>query len=161
MSDYPSNRPRFADILNHAHQLQELLSQEGYEDSDIIASLESETEVLAIMDRTIERVIADERLAASARERARRLEARAEMRRGLLHVIMTSLQRQNLERPLATVYYQANPQSVTVERAEEIPAAYTMTVPDKTAILKALKAGEAVPGVSLSPAKTSLRIKTT
>lgn len=161
MSDYPSNRPKFQEILSHAHQLQQLLTQDGYDDSDVLASLESETEVLAITDRTIERIIADERLAASAKERARRLEARADMRRGLLHVIMTALQRQNLERPLGTVYYQASQPSLTIEKPEDIPEQYQTTVPDKVAILKALKAGEPVPGASLSPVKTSLRIRTT
>lgn len=155
------NSNRFTDILYAATQLQAQLEHEGYADEDVLGALESETEVLAIVDRTIEKIVADERLTASARERARRLEARADMRRGLLNVIMTNLRRQNLERPLATVYYATDPQAVIIDNADDIPEKYLKSAPDKAMIARDLKAGTKVAGAHLADLKQSLRIKVT
>lgn len=164
MSDQPAaghNSNRFIDILHAANQLQQHLDQEGYSDEDVLGALESETEVMAVIDHTIERIVADERLAASAKERARRLEARAENRRGLLDVIMKALKRNNIERPLATVYYAKNPQTAVIDNADDIPDTYRSLEVDKARLLQALKAGTKVAGASLSEPKQSLRIKVT
>ena len=158
MSD---TRSRFSEMLHAAHTLQQQLSDEGYDQEDIIGALESETDVMRMLDRTIEKVVADERLAASAAERAKRLKARAEKRRELLDVIMVNLERDKLERPLATVYYVTNPVALVIDNPDDIPTQYYESVPDKAMITKALHAGADIPGVRLSTPKRGLRLKVT
>jgi len=159
MSGWPSNRPRFADILQKAMQLAEDLVKEGYDDSIVVDALDSETEVLAIVDRVAERVIADQRLAASAKARAKRLEERAETSKKFLAYVLSSLNRKSLERPLGTVHFQDNPQGVEI--LGEVPAEYRTEVPDKAAIKRALVAGKEVENARLSPPSRHLRILTT
>jgi hypothetical protein len=158
MSD---TRSRFSEILHAAHTLQQQLSDEGYDQEDIIGALESETDVMRMLDRTIEKVVADERLAASATERAKRLKERAAKRRKLLDVIMVNLERDKLERPLATVYYVTNPVTLVIDNPDDIPMQYYESMPDKAMITKALHAGADIPGVHLSTPKRGLRLKVT
>lgn len=164
MSDQPGpghNSNRFMQLMQHATELQAQLQSEGYTDEDVLGALESETQVLDLLDRTIERMVADQRLAASAKERAKRLEARAENRKSLMDFIMKALRRDNIERPLGTVYYQKNP--TTLQITGPVPAKFRVQVEvdDKDSIKKALEAGERVENCALSPDKYHLRVKVT
>jgi Gp157 protein len=150
----------FMAIMAAASQLQEQLSAEGYDDDDILGAIESETDVLAILDRVAEKVVADERLAASARERARRLEARADKRRQLLDLMMTTIGRDKVERPLVTLSYRNNPPSLILTNPDHLPSQYMTAVPNKDMITKALKSGAAVDGATLGNPSRSLILRT-
>jgi len=68
-----------------------------------------------------------------------------------------------IECPLFSITLAKGRQVVTVLDQDKIPADYlnikTSVAPIKADILKALKAGEEIPGCELSTSKTSLRIK--
>lgn len=149
---------KFSDVMHKAAQIQQQLEAEGYEESDILVSLESETDLLDYFDRVAEKVVADDRLAASAAERAKRLKARADKRKDLLMFMMDIMGVKKLERPLVTASVQKNPVSLTI--LGEVPDLYMMSVPDKAAIIKALKAGETVQNAELAPEKFHLRMGT-
>jgi hypothetical protein len=148
----------FHAVTAKAHALQEQLRAEGYDDDIVIASIESETDLMRVFDRVAERVDQDNRSAVIARERAKRLEARADRNTEFLDYLMRTIGNQTkLERPTATVFYQANPPRLEIEG--EVPETFMTSVPDKPAITKALKAGEDLPGCRLTQSR-SLRVKT-
>ena len=147
----------YSDLMHQASVLQQQLEAEGYDDENVLASLESETDVLALFDRVTERVIADERLAASARERAKRLEARADKRKAFLGFVLDNLNRTKLERPLATTYWQDNNPALQIDGP--VPEQYMTSTPDKPAITKALKAGEVIENCRLTQGR-SIRMRT-
>lgn len=148
----------FHAVTAKAHALQEQLRAEGYDDDIVVASIESETDLMRVFDRVAERIDQDNRSAVIARERAKRLEARADRNTEFLDYLMRTIGNQTkLERPTATVFYQANPPRLEIEG--EVPETFLTQVPDKPAIVKAIKAGEAVPNCRLSLSR-SLRVKT-
>ena len=148
----------FHAVTAKAHALQEQLRAEGYDDDIVIASIESETDLMRVFDRVAERVDQDNRSAVIARERAKRLEARADRNTEFLDYLMRTIGNQTkLERPTATVFYQATPPRLEIEG--EVPEGFMTSVPDKAAITKALKAGEDLPGCRLTQSR-SLRVKT-
>jgi Siphovirus Gp157 len=142
-----------------AYALQEQLRAEGYEDDVVTAAIESETDLFRVFDRVAERIDQDHRSAVIARERARRLDARADRNLEFLDYLMRTIGNQNkLERPTATVYYQATTPALVIDG--DVPDTFMTSVPDKPAIVKAIKAGESVPNCRLSLSR-SLRVKTT
>ena len=148
----------FSEVTAKAHALAEALRAEGYDDDSVLASIESETDLLRVFDRVAERVDQDKRSAVIAHERAKRLEARADRNLEFLDYLMRTIGNQDkLERPTATVYYQNNPPKLEIEG--EVPDLYTMSVPDKAAITKALKAGREIDNCRLTQGR-SLRVKT-
>jgi len=148
----------FSAVTARVRALQEQLRTEGYDDDIVIASIESETDLMRVFDRVAERVDQDNRSAVIARERAKRLEARADRNTEFLDYLMRTIGNQTkLERPTATVFYQANPPRLEIEG--EVPETFMTSVPDKPAITKALKAGEDLPGCRLTQSR-SLRVKT-
>ena len=148
----------FRDVTAKAHALAEQLRAEGYDDADVVASIESETDLMRVFDRVAEKVDQDNRSAVIARARAKRLEQRADRNLEFLDYLMRTIGNQSkLERPTATVFYQANPPSLTIEG--DVPDAFLVPVPDKAAITKALKAGDDIPNCRLTQGR-SLRVKT-
>ena len=148
----------FHAVTAKAYALQEQLRAEGYEDDVVTAAIESETDMFRVFDRVAERIDQDNRSAVIARERAKRLEARADRNTEFLDYLMRTIGNQTkIERPTATVYYQANPPRLEIEG--EVPETFLTQVPDKPAITKALKAGEDIPGCRLTQSR-SLRVKT-
>lgn len=148
---------KFTEATAKAHALQEALRAEGYDDLDVLASIESETDLLRVFDRVAERVDQDNRSAVIARERARRLEARADKNAEFLGYLMGVLGTDKVERPTATVWWQDNPGRLEVE--EDKLGQYWLTAkPDADRIKKALKAGEAIPGATLIQGRT-LKVK--
>ncbi len=148
----------FHAVTARAYALQEQLRAEGYEDDVVTAAIESETDLFRVFDRVAERIDQDNRSAVIARERARRLEARADRNTEFLDYLMRTIGNQTkIERPTATVYYQANPPRLEIEGA--VPETFLTQVPDKPAITRALKAGDDIPGCRLTQSR-SLRVKT-
>ena len=129
----------------------------GYEDDVILASIESETNALELMDRIIETVAADEALVENGKARLKRIEARADRHRAILKAMMEEIG-DKLERPLATlsVSYRTKP---IVTDASALPAGLLRTAPDMHAIAKALKDGP-VAGAELSNPAPVLTIRT-
>ena len=148
----------FHAVTARAYALQEQLRAEGYEDDVVTAAIESETDLFRVFDRVAERIDQDNRSAVIARERAKRLEARADRNLEFLDFLMRTIGNQTkIERPTATVFYQTNPPRLEIEG--EVPETFLTQVPDKPAITKAIKAGENVPGCQLTQGR-SLRVKT-
>ncbi len=148
----------FHAVTAKAYALQEQLRAEGYEDDVVTAAIESETDLFRVFDRVAERIDQDNRSAVIARERAKRLEARADRNTEFLDYLLRTIGNQTkLERPTATVFYQTNPAKLEIEG--EVPETFLTQVPDKPAIVKALKAGEDIPGCRLTQSR-SLRVKT-
>jgi hypothetical protein len=148
----------FHAVTARAYALQEQLRAEGYEDDVVTAAIESETDLFRVFDRVAERIDQDNRSAVIARERAKRLENRADRNTEFLDYLMRTIGNQTkLERPTATVFYQATPPRLEIEG--EVPETFLTQVPDKPAITKALKAGEDIPGCRLTQGR-SLRVKT-
>ena len=148
----------FHAVTAKAYALQEQLRAEGYEDDVVTAAIESETDLFRVFDRVAERIDQDNRSAVIARERAKRLEARADRNTEFLDFLMRTIGNQTkVERPTATVFYQTNAPRLEIEG--EVPETFLTQVPDKPAIVKALKAGEDLPGCRLTQSR-SLRVKT-
>ena len=150
----------FHAVTTKAYALQEQLRAEGYEDDVVTAAIESETDLFRVFDRVAERIDQDNRSAEIARERAKRLEARADRNTEFLDYLMRTIGNQTkIERPTATVYYQANPPKLEIDPDTRLADSLLTVVPDKAAITKALKAGEDLPGCRLTQGR-SLRVKT-
>ena len=150
----------FHAVTAKAYALQEQLRAEGYEDDVVTAAIESETDLFRVFDRVAERIDQDNRSAVIARERAKRLEARADRNTDFLDFLMRTIGNETkIERPTATVYYQANPPKLEIDPDTRLADALLTVVPDKAAITKALKAGEDLPGCRLTQSR-SLRVKT-
>jgi len=148
----------FHAVTARAYALQEQLRAEGYEDDVVTAAIESETDLFRVFDRVAERIDQDNRSAVIARERAKRLENRADRNTEFLDFLMRTIGNQTkVERPTATVFYQTNAPRLEIEG--EVPETFLTQVPDKPAIVKAIKAGENVPGCQLTQGR-SLRVKT-
>ena len=125
----------------------------------LLNTIEGESDVLEVLDRVVEAAIADKKLAELARERAKRIEARADRARGVALQILEALQVSPLERPLysATISY---PRKPLVTNADELPKEMIREAPDMIAIGKALRAGESVPGAELRNPQATLTIRT-
>ena len=149
----------FHAVTAKAYALQEQLRAEGYEDDVVTAAIESETDLFRVFDRVAERIDQDNRSAVIARERAKRLENRADRNTEFLDYLMRTIGNETkIERPTATVFYQTNAPRLEIEG--EVPEAFLTQVPDKPAITRALKAGDDIPGCRLTQSR-SLRVKTT
>jgi hypothetical protein len=132
----------------------ELASQ----DSDmILASIESETNALELMDRVIEAVVADELMVEQGSARLKRIEARANRHRLILRAMMEQIA-EKVERPLATlsISYRTKP---IITDASRLPPELMRTAPDMTALARALKDG-AVAGAELSNPSPVLTLRT-
>lgn len=125
----------------------------------LLDSLEGETDVMEVLDRIIEQSIADNKLADAARERAKRIEARAERSRSLALRILEALEVPSLERPLytATIAYT---QGGIVTNADELPPEYLRHTVDMRLLTKALLAGNKIEGAELKNPAPSLRVTT-
>jgi hypothetical protein len=140
--------------MSAVSQLKAELSE--YASEDILASIESETNALELMDKLIERVMADEALADSAKQRAKRLEERADGNRVVLRAMMVAIA-EKVQRPLATlsVSYHTKP---IVTDATALPETLMRHAPDMKLIERALKDGD-VPGVTKTNPEPRLTIR--
>lgn len=150
----------FHAVTAKVHALAEQLRAEGYDDADVLATIESETDLLRVFDRVAERVDQDNRSAVIARERAKRLEARADRNLEFLDYLMRTMGNQSkVERPTCTVFYQASPPKLEIDAGVVLSESLMTLVPDKAAIAKALMSGDDIPGCRLTQGRT-LRVKT-
>ena len=120
-----------------------------HSEDDILASIESETNALELMDRIIEHVVADEALVERGKERLDRIKARAERHRKVLHAMMSEIA-EKVERPLATLSIGTGPRAVIITDQAAIPDAWWRRAVDKIALAKHMKAGNAVAGAELA-----------
>jgi hypothetical protein len=120
-----------------------------HDDDMILASIESETNALELMDRIIENVVADEALVERGKERLKRIEARADRHRLILKAMMEEIA-ERVERPLATLSIGTGPRAVIITDERAVPEYYFRHAPDKVAIGKDLKAGKQIEGAELA-----------
>jgi len=123
-------------------------------------TIDGQTDALDLMDQIAEAVIADESLAERARDRAKRLEARADKRREVITRMLEVLDlREPVQRPLytASLAYRSKPQVID---ATLLPRDYIREAVDLVKLGKALHAGEAVEGAVLSNPAPSLTLRT-
>lgn len=146
--------------MSAVDQIRAMLGEDA--DPDLrLGMIEGETDALALLDRIIEHVLADETLADGARARAKRLEARADRLRAVVSsVLIDKLGVEKLERPLytASIGHRAKP---VVTDATALPEAFVRHAPDMIAIGKALRQGDSVAGAELSNPAPVLTIKRT
>lgn len=113
-------------------------------------SLEGETRFFAVLDDLAEEAVAATRLIEMARERIKRLEARAEARRTILRRMLTVVDLPKCERPLYTASISRRQELTEVATNEALPATFVRSAPDKVLIAKTLRRGEEVPGYALA-----------
>src|SRR5262245_56052908 len=129
MSSHTTPSPhRLTAALKAVAELQQQLA--GYDDADILAAIESETDAFELMDKLIEFVVADEALVESGKARLKRLEARAARRRSVLRVMMGEIG-EKVERPLATLSLGLGPRPVEVTDESLIPPAFWRQAVDR------------------------------
>lgn len=124
----------------------------------LIDTIEGETQALEYLDLVIECFNGDKKNADDAYARGQRFAKRVERSRILAQQIMEKIGSAKIERSGYTASLGAGPPSVKITDEARIPRQYM--APEKNAIKKALKAGEAVPGATLNNAPTILRITT-
>lgn len=133
-------------------------------------AIEGETGLIDAINEAVTRIIEiealDEALAARAKriaERRSRLDAQAERLRTSIVVAMADVDLKKIELPEATLSRKASPPKVIVTSEADLPSKYLVekvsVAPDKRALLEALKAGEAVPGATLSNTAETLAIR--
>ena len=157
----PSNIPHGAAIERAMSAAMEVISTlpDDEDHALLLGSLEGETDIMEVLDRVIESSIADKKLAEMARERAKRVEERAQKSREIAIRIIEALGVSPLERPIYTASLMQIRKSI-VTNSDELPKEFIRESPDMIAINKALRAGEEVPGAELSNTEPSLRITT-
>jgi hypothetical protein len=137
---------RLQEAMSHAMQLiAELPDDERLRASTI----EGETDALECLDAYAEQALADAALVKQARERAARLEARAQRNRAIVSAILQALQLKRTERALFTASLSQRTEVAEVATNEELPWEFTRISPDKVLIGKVLRGGERVPGYEL------------
>ncbi len=100
---------------------------------------------------------------AALQERKARYERRADRLRAFVLQIMESAGLKSIEAPEFTFGTRPTPQKVIVTNPESLPTEYLRQKapePDLSAIGKALKAGEEIPGAILGNGGTTLQIRT-
>lgn len=112
-------------------------------------SLEGETRFFAVMDDLAEAALADAKLVELARERIKRIEARAERHRDIIRRMLEIAEMAKAQRPLysASVSYRSKP---IVTDQSLLPEAFIRRSPDMHLIAKALKDSNRIDGVELS-----------
>jgi hypothetical protein len=158
MNDAPSAF-RVERAMSAAMRVKALLGDT--DDERLLAdALEGGTDAFELLDRLIERTNADAALVKTGKERLARIEQRNERTRALIQKMLEALDLRRLERPLATLSVADGPRYPVFTNEAELPARFCKRVPDRTLILPALKAGEAVPGAVLNNPEPVLRITT-
>jgi hypothetical protein len=155
--------------LRAAEVLKTSLAAALQADPDLLLDMiEGETDLLETVDALLLAELADaagiEALDGAIgvlKGRQQRLEARQATRRALLEQALMLLERKKLERPTATISLTERAPAVRVDDESAIPARFFVNKPtlDKKALNEAVKAGEDVPGVSMSNGSVSLTVR--
>lgn len=124
----------------------------------LLDTIEGETEALELLDRFVERLIADKALIRRARSRASRLAKRDEMLRAVVLAMLEKFGTRRVERPLYAASVSNRTHAIVTDESE-LPDAFLRRAPDKLAIAKALRRGQDVAGATLSNPQPSLVIQ--
>ena len=146
MADVTVSPRRLMEAMSAAQKLIAELPDDERLRHDVI---EGETQAFECLDAYAEQAIADAALVKQARERASRLEARANRNRAIVSAILQGLQVKRTERAMFTASLAQRTEVVEVPTNEELPSAFVRTAPDKVLIGKTLRSGERVPGFEL------------
>lgn len=154
--------------LNEAMKLRQMLG----EDADpklLLDTIEGETNLaeacVFVLEQTNEDEILIEGLKAKIDElqvRKGRMEKSVESRRGVILMAMDKAGLQTIKSPLGTLSARPTPPKLVVQDEAVIPSKFWKPSDpklDRTALTEALKAGEAIPGASLSNGGVSLSIR--
>lgn len=126
------------------------------------------TDAEAILSRIMDRMQEAETMAFAIQKRINDLDARqkafdrrGEAMRALALRVMTAAQLRKMQLPEATLSIRVNPPSVVIHDESEIPSEFTRAEIkiDRAKIKEALKAGQIVPGASLSNGSESLSVR--
>jgi tagatose-1,6-bisphosphate aldolase len=123
-------------------------------------TIEGQSNFYEVADMLAEEIARDTLLIDTAEERIKRKKAKVERRREILRNMLEAVNLRKLERPLFTASI-AYHQKAIVTDENALPPEYIRHAPDKIAINKALRNGDAIPGAVLgnsSPVLT-LRLK--
>jgi hypothetical protein len=139
------------------------------DDALVVDMIEGETSFLEAVDKVLDAIVEAGALeegakaAASAMNaRADRFARRAERGRALLEQALTIADLKKVERPAATLSMAARAPRLIVSDESAIPSRFWEAPPpqlNKRGVTEALKAGEPVPGVSLSNAAPTLTVR--
>jgi hypothetical protein len=154
---------------NAARDLVAALRGEGHDDDTIHDTAEGELSLHDAISRALAEIDECEvmGLGLSAKigefsARKERCEFRADRLRGLIEQAMVVADLSAIKLPTATLTVKAIPPKAIVTDEAQLPARFWRSPPpvlDKTAINDAVKAGEAIPGVSMTNGTTSLQIR--
>lgn len=158
--------------MEAAQRLKDKLLQTYGEDADLIRDcIEGETGLheaigkaaleLAAVDAEVEGV---QFAIARLTQRLDRYKNRVEGIREAIQAAMETAELTSLKTPAATLSIKPSPPRVEIVDIKAIPAVFLKQpppVPDKTAIKDALKAGESIPGTTLSNQPPSLSVRFT
>ncbi len=130
-------------------------------------ALEGETDFDRVMPKLLnqflDRVAMKEATASQLsdlRERASRFDRNADALKLLMFRLLNAAGLSKLELPVATLSVRDGSQSVSVIDEQMLPQGFFTRTPDKTAIKKAILAGEGPPGAELVRGEPSLSIRT-
>jgi hypothetical protein len=142
---------------------------EAYGDEDLtLDMIEGETRLIDMIDALMSARAEDAAMAQALKAhqddlaaRKKRFEARADARKKLAQIALTEAGIRKLERPAYTASLSATPASVVITDDSALPdeLCRIKREPDKTAIKKALQAGDEVRGASLSNGGETLTIR--
>lgn len=150
-------------------QIADLMNGEDADPDLIRDMVEGETNIREILTAMIVNEAADLELLAGVKDRAEslkkrkdRIERRIDTRRALMLTAMQMAEIQKHETPDGTLSRRKTPAACIVTEEADIPAKFWEPQPpklSKRAVLEALKAGEAVPGASLSNGGETISIR--
>lgn len=154
--------------LNRAVEIKRAL-QEHDDPKLILDMIEGETDLAEACCAVLEETLEDEALLAGTdsmiktlQERKSRLERSIESRRGIILMAMEKAGLQTIKGPLATLAVTVTKPKTIVSDEAVIPSKFWKPSDpklDRSALSEALKAGEDVPGASLSNGGISLNIR--
>ena len=131
--------------------------------------IEGETSLVECVDALLEANTQDavivagaEKVVADLEARAKRVEDRIRMRRGLIEQAMVIAEIKKLERPTATLSLTNRAAALIVSDEASIPSRFWVAADpklDRKALSAALKQGEAITGATLSNAAPSLTVR--
>ncbi len=154
--------------LNEAMKLRQMLGDDA-DPKLLLDTIEGETNLaeacVFVLEQTNEDEILIEGLKAKIDElqiRKGRMEKSVESRRGVILMAMDKAGLQTIKSPLGTMSARPTPPKLTVQDEAVIPSKFWKPSDpklDRAALAEALKAGETIPGASLSNGGVSLSIR--
>ncbi len=139
------------------------------DDGDLFMdSLDSQTDVLDLMDRSLAAMQADEALAQAIKsqedalaKRRQRIESRRDAHKAAVREMLRATGQKKVERPLATLSMRQGSVAVHIHDDASVPTQLCKVTrtPDKAAIRKQIEAGEDVPGAYLVRGEDTLSVR--